>query len=110
MKSSESIYNVGNDYAQLVLTKTIQPEPKPEPGPGPGPEPEPVWPKQYGALAFYKVDDKIICIINLAYDGTDSCTMPEAIEVDEIRNFSHMSSTSSSVNSCGVFERNLLLL
>lgn len=48
MKSSESIYNVGNDYAQSVSTKTIQPEPKPDPGPGPGPEPEPVWPRQYG--------------------------------------------------------------
>ena len=85
MKTSESIYNVGNDYAQMVSTKAIQPKPKPDPGPGPGPKPEPVWPRQYGALTFYKVDDKIICIINLAYDGTDSCTMPEAIEVDEIR-------------------------
>ena len=39
MKARDSIYNVGNDYPQYVISRGSAPTP--DPGPEPGPEPEP---------------------------------------------------------------------
>ena len=44
MKARDSIYNVGNDYPQYVISRGSAPSPTPGPGPEPGPEPEPTDP------------------------------------------------------------------
>lgn len=44
MKARDSIYNVGNDYPQYVISRGSTPSPTPGPGPEPGPEPEPTDP------------------------------------------------------------------